>query len=132
MKRKNNEDTYFIMAKHNNLGKAGEAAAAIYLEKNGYTIRHRNWREQHLELDIVATKDDCLIVVEVKTRTTDEWQAPEEAVTKQKIRHILHATDAYIKTFGIDMPVRFDIVTAIGSEKDFQIEHFQDAFFSSY
>ena len=120
------------MAKHNSLGKAGEAAAAIYLEKNGYTIRHRNRREQHLELDIVATKDHYLIVGEVKTRTSDEWQAPEEAVTKHKIRHILHATDAYIKTFGIDMPVRFDIITAIGSEKEFQIEHFQDAFFSSY
>ena len=42
------------MAKHNDLGKAGENAAAAYLEKEDYLIRHRNWRIGHFELDIVA------------------------------------------------------------------------------
>lgn len=120
------------MAKHNNLGKAGEDAVAIYLEKNGYSIRHRNWRKQHLELDIVATQNDCLVIVEVKTRTSDDWQDPQEAVTKTKRRNILFAADAYIKDFGIDMPIRFDIITVIGEEGDFLIEHFQDAFYSSF
>ncbi len=45
------------MATHNALGKAGEDAAAAYLERNGYAIRDRNWRKNRLELDIVATKD---------------------------------------------------------------------------
>lgn len=120
------------MAKHNNLGKAGEAEVAIYLEKNGYSIRHRNWRNQHLELDIIATKDDCLIIVEVKTRSSNDWQDPQDAVTKTKRRHILLAADAYIKDFGIDMPIRFDIITVIGNEGEFIIEHFQDAFYSSF
>lgn len=120
------------MAKHNNLGKSGEAAVAIYLEKNGYTIRHRNWREEHLELDIVASKGDCLVVVEVKTRTSDEWQEPHEAVNKRKIKHILLAADAYIKTFGIDMPVRFDIITVVGEEGHFKIEHYPDAFYPTF
>ena len=56
------------MAKHNDLGKAGENAAAAYLEKEDYLIRHRNWRKGHFELDIVAAKDNELVVVEVKTR----------------------------------------------------------------
>ena len=51
------------MALHNLLGKIGEDAAVAYLESNGYTIRDRNWRKNHLELDIVATKDGVLIVV---------------------------------------------------------------------
>lgn len=46
------------MAAHNALGKAGEDAAMAYLERNGYTIRHRNWRKNRLELDIVAVKDE--------------------------------------------------------------------------
>lgn len=54
------------MSAHNILGKAGEDAAAKYLEQNGYTIRDRNWRKNHLELDIVADKDKELIIVEVK------------------------------------------------------------------
>ena len=52
------------MAIHNILGKAGEDAAAKYLEQNGYTIRDRNWRKNHLELDIVADKDKELIIAE--------------------------------------------------------------------
>ena len=55
------------MAIHNALGKAGEDAVAAYLEHNGYVIRDRNWRKNRLELDIVATKDNGLIIVEVKT-----------------------------------------------------------------
>lgn len=57
------------MAAHNTLGKTGEDAAVAYLERNGYTINHRNWRKNRLELDIVAVKDGLLIVVEVKTRS---------------------------------------------------------------
>ena len=49
------------MAAHNTLGKAGEDAAVAYLERNGYTINHRNWRKNRLELDIVAVKDLSLI-----------------------------------------------------------------------
>ena len=40
------------MAKHNDLGKAGENAAAAYLEKEDYLIRHRNWRKGHFELSL--------------------------------------------------------------------------------
>lgn len=68
------------MAAHNALGKAGEDAAMAYLERNGYTIRHRNWRKNRLELDIVAVKDEQLIVVEVKTRSNTDYVEPQDAV----------------------------------------------------
>ena len=55
------------MAIHNILGKAGEDAAAKYLEQNGYTIRDRNWRKNHLELDIVADDDYVSVFKEKKS-----------------------------------------------------------------
>lgn len=117
------------MATHNTLGKAGEDAATAYLEKKGYTILQRNWRKNHLELDIVATKDAELVVVEVKTRTNNDYIEPQEAVNWKKVRRIVVAADAYIKHFGIDLPVRFDIVTAIGTSENLRIEHIENAFY---
>lgn len=118
-----------LMATHNALGKAGEDAAAAYLEKHGYHILHRNWHKNHLELDIVAHKDGMLVVVEVKTRTDNRYIEPQEAVNWQKIRRIVVAADAYIKHFGIDNSVRFDILTVVGQPGAFQIEHIEDAFY---
>lgn len=117
------------MATHNLLGKAGEDAVAEYLKKKGYDILHRNWRKNHLELDIVAAKDDELIVVEVKTRRNTDYIEPQDAVNRQKIRRIVIATDAYVKHFGIDASVRFDIITAVGQPGTFRIEHIKDAFY---
>lgn len=117
------------MAEHNKLGKAGEDAAVAYLERDGYVIRHRNWRRGHLELDIVAAKDNELIVVEVKTRHDTDFGLPQEAVDALKIRRTVRAADTYIKFFQIDAPVRFDIVTVVGKEGNFQIEHIKEAFY---
>ena len=116
------------MAKHNELGKLGEEEATLYLKNNGYIIHHRNWHSGKKELDIVAQKDNELIVVEVKTRRNDEFGLPEEAVTGRKIRNIIASTEAYLKKFCIDLPVRFDVITVIGTEPPFQIEHIKEAF----
>lgn len=117
------------MAHHNTLGEAGEQAAATYLEKLGYRIRHRNWRKGHLELDIVATDGNELVVVEVKTRTDTVHILPQEAVTPKKIKRMVVAADTYLKTFRIDAPVRFDIISIVGREDHFKIEHIKEAFY---
>ena len=116
------------MAGHNELGKYGETEAASYLEAQGYTIRHRNWRSGKKELDLVAEKDGILIVVEVKTRKNQKYGLPEEAVNERKIRSIVASTDAYLRKFNLDLPVRFDIITLTGNEPSFHIEHICDAF----
>lgn len=118
------------MAKHNELGKAGENAAATYLETKGYVIRHRNWHKGHLELDIVAAKDNELVIVEVKTRCNTLFAQPEEAVNISKIRRTVIAANTYIRFFQIDSPVRFDIITVVGRIGNFNIEHIQNAFYS--
>ncbi len=117
------------MATHNLLGKAGEDAVTEYLERNGYAIRDRNWRKNHLELDIVAVKDNELVVVEVKTRSNTNYIQPQDAVNWQKIRRIVVAADAYIKHFDLDIPVRFDIITVVGRPGTFKIEHIRNAFY---
>ena len=100
------------MAQHNQLGKTGEERAAEYLISKGYIIRDINWRSGKMELDIVAYRDKTLVVVEVKTRKNN----------------IIQATDAYIRMFDIPFDIRFDIITLVGKNEDFQIEHIEDAF----
>ena len=117
------------MAEHNALGKAGEEAAVAYLAKKDYVIRHRNWRRGKLELDIVAAKNGTLIIVEVKTRTNTNFAMPQDSVTMQKIKHTVMAADTYMKLFQIDAPVRFDILTIVGEEGNFRIEHIKEAFY---
>lgn len=118
------------MAKQNDTGKEGEAAARVYLEKRGYAIAHTNWHWHHYELDIVAVSEGELVVVEVKTRSADYLIAPEEAVDTAKIRRIVAAADAYARFFDIGMPVRFDIITLIKKQEGYQIDHIEDAFYA--
>lgn len=117
------------MSAHNELGKAGEDAAVDCLAAKGYTILERNWRRNKLELDIVAFKDGVIVVVEVKTRRNTDYNEPQDAVDEKKIRHIVRAADAYLKTCEVEGDVRFDIITAIGEEGNFRVEHIEDAFY---
>lgn len=117
------------MAEHNELGKAGENAAVAYLEEHGYLIQHRNWRKGHFELDIVAAKENELVIVEVKTRSNTLFAQPEEAVDLPKIKRTVRAADTYMKLFQIDVPVRFDIITVIGENGNFRIDHIKEAFY---
>ena len=116
------------MAKHNILGKEGEEMAAGYLEQEGYTILDRNWRCGHKELDLVVTRDDTIVFVEVKTRTGTEWGDPEDAVTDRKIRRIVNSADAYIRLNRIDMDARFDIISIVLEGGEFKVEHIEQAF----
>ena len=76
------------MAQHNELGKQGEEIAANYLEQKGYEIAERNWRHYPKEIDIIAWHNELLIIVEVRTRTSEEWENPKETITNGKIKLI--------------------------------------------
>lgn len=110
------------------IGDAGEQIAASYLVSLGYKILSRNWHFGHDELDIIARNGDELVVVEVKSRTGDRWEHPSEAVSKQKIRHIVEAADAYIQEHEISLETRFDVVTIIFKGEKYELEHFKEAF----
>lgn len=118
-----------LMAKHNILGLNGESLVASYLQEKGYTILDRNWRSGHKELDLVARKDSTLVVVEVKTRSSDNFGSPQDAVDERKIRRLVMAADAYVRLNALDLEVRFDIVTVIDDDGRVRMEHIEDAFF---
>ena len=119
------------MAEKNETGKKGEAVACSYLEICGFKILHTNWRYRRFELDIVATNGSELVVVEVKTRSKNYLVDPEKSIDSYKIRHITTATDVYIRKFGINLPVRFDVICLMKDKHSYTVEkHFEDAFFA--
>lgn len=118
------------MAKHNQIGEEGELEARLFLQKNGYLIRHVNWRYGHYELDIVAETETELVFVEVKTRTSFHFEAPEMAVGKAKIRRIVAAADEYIQLFDTEKPPRFDIISVYKTTECTVIDHIEDAFYA--
>ena len=110
-------------------GSKGEEIATTYLMKKGYTIRHRNWRTHHIELDIIAENKDFIVVVEVKSRKNDKFCHPADAVNYTKIKRIVNATQAYIFKYNINKDIRFDIISIIPTlDGNFEIEHQEDAF----
>ena len=119
------------MAEHNDFGKWGEDEAALYYEDRGYEILERDWKVGKRDIDLIAlTEDkDTLVFVEVKTRQNNELQEPEEAVDVKKMRNLAIAANAYVKLHGLDMDVRFDIISVIGKCSCVEsIECFEDAF----
>ena len=116
------------MAEHNDTGLAGEELAAAFLSQKGYTVLEKNWRFGREEIDIIARKDDQLIVVEVKTRSGSFFGEPEEFVNRQKQRNLIKVINAYIEKNDLDLEVRFDIVGVILTGKNHSINHVEDAF----
>jgi len=117
------------MAEHNDFGTLAEELATNFLVENGYKILQKNFRYQRAEIDIIAEFQNQIIVVEVKARGTDIFMAPEEAVTKTKIKLLVLAADQYLKHHNINQEVRFDIITVLPDNSGkLEIKHLQDAF----
>jgi putative endonuclease len=116
------------MAQHNDLGKLGEELAIKYLTTKGFVIRDKNWRFQKAEVDIIAQKENLLIAVEVKTRTSVDFGSPEEFVNPKKIKLLVKAMDEYITSNDLDVEFRFDIIGIVPKGLEYEIEHLEDAF----
>ncbi len=80
-----NKDTGFL----------GENMAANHLINLGYEIIERNWRYKHLELDIIASKDGVLNIIEVKTRTNIQFGFPEQSIGRQKMQYLKNAAAVF-------------------------------------
>ena len=117
------------MAAHHETGAQGEQLAEEYLRNEGYEILDKNWRFKHFELDLVMKDQESIIVVEVKTRKSLYGGDPEVSVNRHKQRILVRAANAYVVYYGIDLPVRFDIVAVIISGKKHFINHIRDAFY---
>jgi putative endonuclease len=117
------------MARHNELGEIGEQAAVEYLQKHGHQILARNYRFGKGEIDIISKDADCVVFVEVKTRSTEYFGYPEQAIDKKKISLLKSVAEEYIYQFKVDGPVRFDIISIVAMPNTNKVYHIKDAFF---
>ncbi|WP_237276668.1 YraN family protein [Tenacibaculum ovolyticum] len=116
------------MAQHNDLGLKGEELAIEYLEKNGYLIVEKNYRYRKAEVDIIARKDTVLVVVEVKTRSSNYFGNPQDFVNPKKIKLLVSAIDNYVVKRDLDVEIRFDIIAILRNKEIYNIHHIKDAF----
>jgi putative endonuclease len=110
------------------VGKWGEEVARKFLEKEGYVILETNWHSSHKEVDIIAQSNNCIVFVEVKTRTSN-FINPADAVNKQKQKFLMYAANYYVWSKGLDLDVRFDIITIVAIHGKVEIEHMKNAFY---
>lgn len=113
---------------HINFGKLGETMAQEYLIKNGFEILEVNWRYRYKEIDILAQYKDHLVVVEVKSRSTEYFGNPSDAVTQKKQNLLFEAAEAFLEENELDMETRFDIITIVLNHETCEIKHIENAF----
>lgn len=113
------------------IGESGEEIARKYIRKLGLKILDTNWRSKRLELDIVAIskRKKILHIIEVKSRTSDSWQAVGESFTDKKIAALRSGAIAYKYYNGrvADYSIVFDVVVVFFDEsKGDTIEYIPD------
>ena len=113
------------MASHNTLGTLGEKEACRYLARQGYTLLDRNWRHEHLELDIIAEFFGEIIFVEVKTRSNENFAPALSSIDNEKMANIREAAGIYLRKHNINQPARIDVITLIGTNPPFEIHHYK-------
>lgn len=121
--------SFLNMAKHNTVGRDGEKLALTYLIEQKFEIIDTNWRYNRIEIDIIASINNTIVFIEVKTRSSDKWGNPEDAVNSNKINRIVEAADYYLREKAIDLPARFDIISILLEGCSPEIYHIEDAFF---
>ncbi len=111
-----------------NLGREGEDRAAEFLVRRGYRILERNYSTRMGEIDLIALHEGAIVFVEVKTRTSNAYGAPELAVNLRKQQRMVRAALGYLKNKKLhQMPCRFDVV-AVTTAAEQGLELFQNAF----
>jgi putative endonuclease len=99
------------------------------LRRKGYEVVGAGFAARRGELDIVCRKGDELVVVEVKTRSSTAFGAPEEAVGTRKRRALMSAAAEYRALAGWRGPIRFAIVALVGNaQRGFTAELIEDPF----
>jgi len=110
-------------------GRQAEHLAEMFLLSKGYQIIQTNWRYRNKEIDIICIHNGILIIVEVKSRMQSIHPIAGEVVNIKKQRNIIQAAEAYLLKYNINLPTRFDIISVLFYDYNFDIEHIENAFF---
>lgn len=111
------------------LGKFGEESAIDLLKTNGYRILARNYKTKLGEIDIIARDKDTVCFIEVKTRHSDRFGLPQEAISRSKQRHIAKVALVFLKENNLlDKRARFDVISIMHSEDTSKLDLIKNAF----
>lgn len=118
-------------------GRRGEEAACTYLEGLGHVIVARNWRCAHKEVDIVSLQGDELHFIEVKSRMSSSFAAPEVNVTGVKMANIVSAAKSFLHSKAAanlphNLEIIFDVVTVVLEGNKPEITYFPNAYKAIY
>lgn len=112
-------------------GRQGERLARMYLESKDWQILATNWRCRSGEIDIVAQDGNCLVFVEVRTRTSERFGTPAESVDWRKQRKLRQVAGVFLASQSVCAArIRFDMISIRMGEngQDPVLEHLQNAF----
>ncbi len=111
------------------LGKKGEEAAVGLLKDSGYRILLKNYKTKLGEIDIVASDKGTICFIEVKTRRSDRFGLPTEAISDSKQRQISKVALMFLKENNLlDKKARFDVVSILYSKDIPQLDLIKNAF----
>ncbi len=99
------------------LGASGEEAVAAWYTSQGYEVVERNWRCRDGELDLIVRRGRTFVFCEVKTRTSDAFGAPVEAVTRSKQVRLRHLAARWLEDAPLrPTEIRFDVASVLAGE----------------
>jgi putative endonuclease len=103
-----------VLPTHLRHGRLGESAARKHLKRSGLKFLTQNFRSDRGEVDLVFREQDCLVFVEVKTRSSEEWTRPAAAVNKERRGRLTRAALDYLRLLkNPQVKIRFDIVEVL-------------------
>lgn len=112
-----------------NSGKLAEEIARTFLEQNGFQVLARNFRTRLGEVDIIAKEKGTFCFIEVKSRSSDRFGSPLEAVSLTKQKQISKVAISFLNEKRLlDQNARFDVVSVIFTQGGPKIELIRDAF----
>lgn len=100
--------------RHLDVGRRGEEKAEKFLSRRGYRVLSRRFLAHRGEIDLVCRLGDRVVMVEVKTRSTDAFGTPAEAVGPRKLRALRAAAAEYRALAGWLGPIGYALVTILG------------------
>jgi len=117
------------LANHINTGKQGEQLAVQYLTEQSFAVMYTNWRYARYEIDIIASRQEVLHFVEVKTRRSGKFGFPEESVTDKKLQNLINAAEAFLTVYPQWKRVQFDVLSiTLNSDKAAEYFFIEDVY----
>lgn len=110
-------------------GLKGEELARQHIEQLGFKVKERNWRYRKKEIDLIGVDADDLVIIEVKTRASNQHGEPQDFVSKTKQAYLIAAANAYARKINWPGSIRFDIV-AITIKPKLKLEYLREAFYA--